>query len=296
MIKLKDLLMEDWIDDKWYPAHTRKTLDWVLNQKTIPIYPKSMERIIGKIPITSFHVTTLNHLDQVTRLLGTKKSMSTFTRAGTNSQIAKGKGIQTEGGVIFWLEGLLLARKYIDMQSEPDKTGRRWISSNIVFGDSNLVFKAAQRKKIPDRDAWQEYEWEVKEKLMKKYGGGADNIREYEAEVKEILNKRAREIIVDYINLTNNLLKKHKKLVKKNLSTPGEKGSVWWNEILIYNAKIKEIFVMSREAKKTLDWEGPEKAKLEKLISIATGNNPITIGTPAKYRKWYTDRKGVFDD
>ena len=46
--------MEDWIDDKWYPAHTRKTLDWVLNQKTIPIYPKSMERIIGKIPITSF--------------------------------------------------------------------------------------------------------------------------------------------------------------------------------------------------------------------------------------------------
>ena len=295
MIKLKDLLMEDWIDDKWYPAHTRKTLDWVLNQKTIPIYPKSMERIIGKIPITSFHVTTLNHLDQVTRLLGTKKSMSTFTRAGTNSQIAKGKGIQTEGGVIFWLEGTLLARKYIDMQSEPDKTGRRWISSTIVFGDSNLVFKAAQRKKIPDRDAWQEYEWEVKEKLMKKYGGGADNIREYEAEVKEILNKRAREIIVDYINLTNNLLKKHKKLVKKNLATPSRKGSSWWNEILVYNAKIKEIFVMSREAKKTLDWEGPEKASLEKLISTATGNNPITIGTPAKFRKWYTDRKGKLD-
>ena len=131
--------------------------------------------------------------------------------------------------------------------------------------------------------------------MQEKFGGGADNIKEYEKEVKEILNKKANEIIIDYIDLTNKLLKKHKKLVKKNLSTPGEKGSVWWNEILIYNTKIKEIFVMSREAKKTLDWEGPEKAKLEKLISIATGNNPITIGTPAKYRKWYTDRKGVFD-
>ena len=289
--------MEDWIDDKWYPAHTRKTLDWVLNQKTIPIYPKSMERIIGKIPITSFHVTTLNHLDQVTRLLGTKKSMSTFTRAGTNSQIAKGKGIQTEGGVIFWLEGTLLARKYIDMQSEPDKTGRRWISSLIVFGrEKQLVpFNAAKRKKIPDRDEWRDFEWETKDKMMEKFGTTADNIKEYEAAVKEILNKKANEIIVDYINLTNNLLKKHKKLVKKNLSTPGEKGSVWWNEILIYNAKIKEIFVMSREAKKTLDWEGPEKASLEKLISTATGNNPITIGTPAKFRKWYTDRKGKLD-
>ena len=211
MIKLKDLLMEDWIDDKWYPAHTRKTLDWVLMHRTIPIYPKSMEKIIGKIPITAFHVTTLNHLNNVTRLLGSKKSMSTFTRAGKDSQLAKAKGIQTEGGVVFWIEGTLLARKYIDMQSEPDKTGRRWISSNIVFGDSYLVASAAKRKKIPDRDEWRDYEWEVKDKMMKKHGSGADTIKEYEAAVKEILNKKAQEIIVDYINLTNNLLKKHKK-------------------------------------------------------------------------------------
>jgi hypothetical protein len=288
MIKLKDLLMEDWIDDKWYPAHTRKTLDWVLNQKTIPIYPKSMERIIGKIPITSFHVTTLHHLDNVKSLLGSKKSMSTFTRAGKDSQLAKGKGIQTEGGVIFWLEGTLLARKYMDMQSEPDKTGRRWISSTIVFDDPMLVKSAAKRKKIPDRNEWRDYEWEVKDKMMKKFGVTADNIKEYEAAVKEILNKKAQEIIIDYIDLTNKLLKKHKELVKKNLSTPSTKGSVWWNEILIYGAKIKEVFVMSRVAK-GWDWDKKQKDQLERL----TKN--ITIGTPAKYRKWYTDRKGVFD-
>ena len=296
MIKLKDLLLEDWIDDKWYPAHTRKTLDWVLNQKTIPIYPKSMEKIIGKIPITSFHVTTLDHLDNVTRLLGTKKSMSTFTRAGTNSQIAKGKGIQTEGGVIFWLEGTLLARKYIDMQSEPDKTGRRWISSTIVFDDPMLVKSAAKRKKIPGREAWRDFEWETKDKMMEKHGTHADNIKEYEKEVKEILNKKAQEVIVDYINLTNSLLKKHKKLVKKNLATPSRKGSSWWNEILVYDASIKEIFVMSRASKKDLEWgDSKQKASLEKLISTATGDNPITIGTPAKFRKWYTDRKGKLD-
>jgi hypothetical protein len=296
MIKLKDLLMEDWIDDKWYPVHTRKTLDWVLMRRTIPIYPKSMEKIIGKIPITSFHVTTLDHLDNVTRLLGTKKSMSTFTRMGKDSQLAKGKGIQTEGGVVFWLEGTLLARQYIDMQSEPDKTGRRWISSQRIFGKSDLVYKAAKRKKIPDRDEWQDYEWEVKDKLMKKHKTTADNIKEYEAEVKETLNKKANEIIVDYINLTNNLLKKHKKLVKKNLATPSRKGSSWWNEILIYDASIKEIFVMSRASKKDLEWgDSKQKASLEKLISTATGDDPITIGTPAKYRKWYTDRKGKLD-
>ena len=287
--------MEDWIEDKWYPAHTRKTLDWVLNQKTIPIYPKSMEKIIGKIPITSFHVTTLDHLDNVKKLLGSKKSMSTFTRAGKDSQLAKGRGIQTGGGVLFWLEGTLLARKYMDMQSEPDKTGRRWISSTIVFDDPYLVASAAKRKKIPDRNEWRDYEWETKDKMMEKFGTDADNIKEYEAAVKEILNKRAQEVIADYIDLTNKLLKKHKKLVKKNLATPDTKGSVWWNEILIYGAKIKEIFVMSRVAK-DLVWSVTERDKLEKLASLATGDDPLTVGTPAKYRKWYTDRKGVFDD
>ena len=287
--------MEDWIEDKWYPAHTRKTLDWVLNQKTIPIYPKSMERIIGKIPITSFHVTTLDHLDNVKKLLGSKKSMSTFTRAGKDSQLAKGKGIQTDGGVIFWLEGTLLARKYMDMQSEPDKTGRRWISSTIVFDDPHLVASAAKRKKIPDRNEWRDYEWEVKDEMMEKHGTHADNTKAYEKEVKEILNKRAQEVIADYIDLTNKLLKKHKKLVKKNIATPATKGSVWWNEILISGAKIKEIFVMSRVAK-DLDWSVTERDKLEKLASLATGDEPITVGTPSKYRKWYTDRKGVFDD
>ena len=297
IIKLKDLLMEDWIEDKWYPAHTKSALKRVLFHDDIPIYPKSMEKIIGKIPITSFHVTTLQHLDHVTRLLGTKKSMSTFTRAGKDSQLAKGKGIQTEGGVIFWIEGTLLARKYIDMQSVPDKTGRRWLSSEVVFGDKNLVYNAAKRKKIPNRNEWRDYEWEVKDKMRKKHKTTADNIKEYEKEVKEILNKKANEMITDYIDLTNNLLKKHKKLVKKNLATPAKKGSPWWNEILIYNAKIKEIFVMSRASKKDLEWgDSKEKKALEKLISTATGNNPITIGTPAKYRKWYTDRKGVFDD
>ncbi len=44
MIKLKDLLMEDWIEDKWYPAHTKSALKRVLFHDDIPIYPKSMEK------------------------------------------------------------------------------------------------------------------------------------------------------------------------------------------------------------------------------------------------------------
>jgi len=34
------------------------------------------------------------------------------------------------------------------------------------------------------------------------------------------------------------------------------------------------------------------RAEIEKLASQAKGSNPITIGTPAQYRKWFTKRKG----
>ena len=36
--------------------------------------------------------------------------------------------------------------------------------------------------------------------------------------------------------------------------------------------------------------------ELEKLASAATASNPITVGTPAQYRKWFAARKGKIVD
>ena len=64
MIKLKDLLNETMygsnLNDKWYPAHTKDALSWTLTHNYVPIYPKTMEKVIGKIPINAFHVTGPN--------------------------------------------------------------------------------------------------------------------------------------------------------------------------------------------------------------------------------------------
>jgi len=61
MIKLKELLHESVylgrLKDEWYPAHTKDALSWTLTQDYVPLYPKTMEKVIGKIPINSFHVT-----------------------------------------------------------------------------------------------------------------------------------------------------------------------------------------------------------------------------------------------
>ena len=52
MIKLKQLLKETFIGDKWYPAHTQESLKWVLSQENVPIYPKTIEKLIGQFCYT----------------------------------------------------------------------------------------------------------------------------------------------------------------------------------------------------------------------------------------------------
>ena len=71
MIKLRDLIPEG-------VAHQTKTLSQVW-QGRIPIYPALMKKVIGDIPIESFHITDWLRAKGLSNLVGKKKSLSTFT-------------------------------------------------------------------------------------------------------------------------------------------------------------------------------------------------------------------------
>ena len=146
MIKLKELINETMAmsplkHDQWYPAHTRAALTWTLTQQYVPIYPKQMESLFGKIPVNAFHVTSPGNITSVRDILGKKKAISTFTKTNKSSQLAKGRGVQTgSGGVIFYVEGLMLARKYMDFETVPDKSGIRSVSyTHLTLPTSDLV-------------------------------------------------------------------------------------------------------------------------------------------------------------
>ena len=82
---------------------------------------------------------------------------------------------------------------------------------------------------------------------------------------------------------------KNKKLFKKSLiDSDVNKKSAWWNEIVVYDTKIIDMFVMQR----VLDNSVLAKVEIEQLLSTASGNKPITIGAPAQFRKWFKERKG----
>ena len=173
MIKLKDLLPEGLyigrIDHaEWYPAHTAAALTWTMNGDYVPIYPKSIEKVVGrKIPARAFHVTNVTHITKVKNIIGSKKTISAFTETGKNSKIAKGRGVQTHGGgVIFYIEGHLLAQKYEDFNTVPDRTGRRWVQGYHVFGESDLMENAAYKAGCLDSQQWRDMEHRVHDKVM----------------------------------------------------------------------------------------------------------------------------------
>ena len=302
MIKLKNLLMEKdgtvWIGNESYPAHTRTALHW-MRQKYIPLSPKVVEKIVGKkIPVKSFHITGPESLHRVKNVLNSKKSLSTFTMTNKEEKLAKGGGIQTKGGIIFYIEGNLLAQRSIDFDTVPDSTGRRWVDSFNVFGDRQTWPAMVKKAKL----GWEEIEREMDdirraaEKLW--LDDGELDYNEYKALAKKEQGPLIAKMIKDYIDLANKTLRTNKKkFIDRLITPPKEKRTGWWNEILVYDVKIVDMFVLNRvigDPKKNI--MNHTRAEIEKIASQAKGSNPITIGTPAQYRKWFAARKGKIVD
>ena len=307
MIKLKDLLMEKdgtvWIGNETYPAHTQTALNWMRRQY-IPLTPKVIESIVGKkIPVKSFHITGPESLHRVKNVLNSKKSLSTFTMTNKEEKLAKGGGIQTKGGIIFYIEGNLLAQKAIDFDTKPDTNGRRWVDSFNVFGDRQTWPAMVKKAKL----GWYEIERQMDDiaRAAEKLWLKDDEIdyNEYKALAKKEQGPLIAKMIKDYIDLANKALRANKKkFIDRLITPPKEKRTGWWNEILVYNVKIVDIFVLKR----VLPTSGPglpatfeagrTMEELEKLASAATASDPIQVGTPAEYRKWFAALKGKIVD
>jgi len=300
MIKLKDLINETMAmsplkHDQWYPAHTRDALQWTLTQNYIPLYPKQIESLFGKIPVNAFHATSPQSIESVSKTLGKKKSISTFTKANKSSGLAKGRGVQTgSGGVVFYVEGLLLGRKAEDFDTVPDRTGRRWVMGHHVFGTgSQLVRNVIKKAGLPDYGEWTEIEDKIVGEVEDDPKNDDLGWKERDALVKKKLAPIVQKHIKKYIDTTNALLKKHKDRVQASMRTKSTENSSYWNEILIYNTKVIDCFVLKRVYDDYYFQNDSRDVKSYKseLLKIVP-ENKVTVGTPAQFRKWYTAREG----
>ena len=235
----------------------------------IPLSPSIMKRIWPKsIRSKAFHLTDDEGVRKLKKMQGKKKSISAFYNI--NDYIIQ-SGIKTEGGYVVELEGDVLAASPDDISSQPDKSGRRWITVSSLMNpstaaDPGLGGKAKLRGIEDDIQA-------VLVEILKKNGENVDIVNssnviglEWSALGMKTGGKEKSLIIKDYIDGMEKIMKKHSKSLrsvltdyteKRTLEPDPDSGDVaMWDELVVNNFTIQKIHVGPEF--------GPDFAPLEK--------------------------------
>ena len=228
-----------------------------LKDLKIPLSPAIFKRIWPEsVRSRVFHLTDLDGIGKLKKMQGKKKSISAFYNI--EDYILTG-GIKTDGGYVVELEGDVLAAAPDDVSSQPDKTGRRWITFSSLMNPStasdpglggksklkriekdleNLLIDilvkndlGPYKKGLTTRELNRAWSW-----LGKSTGGKEKSI-----------------IIKDYIDGMEKIMKKYSKplgalltdYTKKRTLDPDEDSgeTAMWDELVVNNFKIQKIHV-----------------------------------------------------
>jgi len=289
-------------EPKFQSVHTRSSFNqtfggWYSNY--VPLSTKFMQKMIGNTRVSVFHVGSAEmkrDIQQVGRIIGKKGSLSTFTAVDKGEKLAKGQGIQSKGGVIYQIEGTLLVASTRDIQSTPDKTGRRWVpptslAGKVAGGKMYDELKKGIKANKLDRDTWNSIERKEEAKWEKEVDYYSDNYKgsyeEKEEALKKIMGPLKRKWIKKYIDMCYKIMKKYQPQIKRHILSQKDKGSEYgWNEIVVNQIHIQDVFLLKRV--------GQYSSIRDEVEKIAKGT--VTVGSPAQFRKWYNQRGGIINE
>ena len=228
MIKLKDILKE--------VAWEESTLDHV-RHRNIPISAPIMKKVIGDINVTSFHITDIKNVSKLKSLVGKKKSISTFNAYGAEaSELKHGIGIQTKGGILVSVEGKLMVGSVTDIMSQPDESGRRWISDSSLQRMLGLDFNI--ESELGKNKIWKE-----------KYSNLSLG------QITALTGKDKADYIKIYIDTATKLMMKHKVNIKKKFELSISRSDVYWNELILSQIKVKDALILSDSVPMKFVWK-----------------------------------------
>ena len=235
----------------------------------IPISSAIFKRIFPKtIRSTVFHVTDFDGIAKLKKLQGKKRSISAFYNMSTEMI---DYGIQTEGGYVVELEGDVLVAAQDDLATQPDKSGRRWITFSTLMNSPD-DYPAGMGGKTKLKGVQKDIE-DMMKHIVIKYQEPDDRRflpdvnkswihlrRELEGE-----GKMLSQVIRDYIDNMEWIMKKYSKklaplftnyLKKRTLKVDPDSGDTPdWDELVVNNIKIKMIHVGEMYSD---DFEGDE--------------------------------------
>jgi tRNA nucleotidyltransferase/poly(A) polymerase len=316
--KIKDIEMKLYMNENilnerkagFDSVHTKSAFSSLFGghyAKHVPLTTKFMQSILGRERVSVFHVSSVEGAEKIGRIIGKKSALSTFTKVDKGEKLAKGRGIQTQGGVVFQLEGSLLVASTRDMQTHPDKTGRRWVSPDYLAGKvaGGKMYKEIQNgiKKLKiDYDTWYRIERDLRDKIGERpelqftdSDGKPDGTPKYDL-VQPIYEKELNKIkakwIKKYIDMCYKVIRKYKPQIKRHILSQKDKPSEYgWNEIIVNQIHVQDVFLIDSLMYKNPGYRDPFIKKMEK---IAKGK--VTVGKPGQFRKWFNERGGVINE
>ena len=229
-----------------------------LKDAKIPLSPAIFKRIWPKsIRSKAFHLTDLIGIQRLKKLQGGRRSISAFYNM-TDYMIQS--GIRTEGGYVVELEGDVLAAAPDDISSQPDKTGRRWLTFSTLMNKSTASdpgLGGASKLKKMEKDL-QDLLVEILGKNGKgPYRAGDTNViaKAWSYLGKSVGGKEKSIIIKDYIDGMEKIMKKYSRPLKSVFTDytkkrtldpdPDSGDTAMWDELVVNNFKIQKIHVGS---------------------------------------------------
>jgi len=223
-----------------------------LKMVMIPLSPPIMRRIWPKpVRTTVFHLTDFTGLGKLKGMQGGKRSVSAFFNI---DPIVIQSGIKSEGGYIIEMDADVLIASQDDISSQPDKTGRRWVTLASLVNkptDSMPGLGGGRSLKGMEKD--------ISSMLVKIIVDHSDikpepNIdKAWSYLGKSTGGKEKSLIIKDYLDGMEKVMKKHSKTLGKLLTAytkkriqdedPDSGDKPMWDELVVNNFKIKMVHV-----------------------------------------------------
>ncbi len=223
-----------------------------LKDVKIPLSPPIFRRIWPKpVRITVFHLTDYNGLGKLKKMQGGKRSVSAFFNI---EPIVIEDGIKSEGGYVAEMEADVLVASPDDIASQPDKTGRRWITLSSLMNkphDADPGLGGGAKLKGMEKD--------ISSMLVDIVTKHSDitplpNINKaWNYLGKSTGGKEKSLIIKDYLDGMEKVMKKHSKVLgalltdytKKRIQDPDPDSGdrPMWDELVVNNFKIKKVHI-----------------------------------------------------
>ena len=256
MISEEELAMLDEV------AWVRKLKD-KLKAGDIPLTPSVVKHMIGEPRVVeAFHITDFRNVFDIKHIIGKRNSISAFKHF-SEYKIKNATGIQTDGGIVLKISGILDIMSEKDIMSTLDTSiSRRWISSNIL--SQSVYYKLI--------DYFRDFNFD----------DSISSVRTYMNKIYSLLDTYRDEVKKGLINLVF-----------------GQGFNYGWNELLVRNVKVTKIAWLP----KVVLGKGYDESNADENIIVKHIEDKLKALTPDvstfwsgdEIVKWFKDNGGHVD-